>query len=895
MLHTCILEVRKAIGDAGATARPLRTVRGRGYRFVALVMEGDEMAPAEVGRAGAAAVAEAPVSATRASLPVRATPATPLTAEVPEEHKVVTVLCGTVAEGLTQRFGPDALHRLLQAVIARLHEIITHYGGTLLSIVGEQFVAVFGAPVALEDHARRAVLAALELRQRLAPLAPGDAVVLRLGVHTGPVIVGSLPSVPQQLYTAPSTTTQVALRLQQLAAPGTILLSAATHRLVQEDIRAEAIRVSEADGQLLPMLVYTAQGMKQLRAGVPIRSPRALRSFVGRERELAFLQERLAQVTQGQGQVVGIVGEPGIGKSRLLYEWHRSLALQLVTYYEGQCLPYGSTTPYLPVLDLVRQHCAVPAGADVATRTTAVHCALHAAGLVPEETAPFLLQLLDVPTETTVLAQLGPEVRRTRTFALLRHLFVQASRQQPLVLAIDNAHWIDATSEAWLTALVEQVASVPLLLLVTYRPGYQPPWLVQSVATQLALAPLVPAASRALVQAVTAESPVSKPLLEAIVTKAGGNPFFLEELAHAVADAQDAQAALTLPGTIQAVLAARLDRLTPEAKHLIQVVAVIGQEVPVPLLQTVLERPEAALLEPLRQLQRAEVLYETRLVPDLVYTFKHVLLQEVAYQSLLTSRRQQVHQRIAQVLEERFPELVVTQPELLAQHYTAAGVPARAVPYWQQAGERARQRSANAEAISPSPKAWPCSRPCRRVPSASSVNWPCASLWAMPSSLRKDLALPRWSTHTHEPSSCAVNWKRRHSVFRCCMACGPFTCCGPGTLSRVNWARPAGAWPSARGMWTSSWRRIAGWASPCFAWATCTLPRRTRGRDWPSTIRSTIVPTLWYMVRILACRVTSMPHYPCGCWAIQTKPSTIVTRRYAWRGSWHTPTVSCGP
>jgi predicted ATPase len=282
---------------------------------------------------------------------------------------------------------------------------------------------------------------------------------------------------------------------------------------------------------------------------------------------------------------------------------------------------------------------------------------------------------------------------------LLRQLSLHGGPQPLRILAVEDLHWIDPTSEEWLASLVEQMAGAALLLVVTYRPGYRPPWLVHSAVTQLALTPLTSRESLAVVQAVPQAGQLPAHLQQAIVTKAAGNPFFLEELTWAAVDGGAPGAGQLVPDTIQAVLAMRIDRLLPMDKHVLQTAAVIGKDVPIPLLQAVMALPEAALHTSLERLQASECLYETRLAPALVYTFTHALLQEVAYQSLLRSTRQQVHQGIAQVLAERFPEAAETQPKLLAHHYTEAGCAEQALVYWQRAGVRARERSANQETV----------------------------------------------------------------------------------------------------------------------------------------------------------------------------------------------------
>ena len=320
--------------------------------------------------------------------------------------------------------------------------------------------------------------------------------------------------------------------------------------------------------------------------------------------------------------------------------------------------------------------------------------------MAPEELAPYLLRLLDVPMEPDPLATLSRQAIRARTVEALVQMARQGARRQPLVLVVENLHWIDPSSQEVLTALVERLAGTSILLLITFRPGYQPPWLDKSYASQVALSRLPPADCRQVVQANLRTTPVAESMVQAILAKAEGNPFFLEELTRAVVEHNTAQVPLAvMPATVQAVLAARIDRLPPPVKSLLQVAAVIGKDVPRPLLHAVADLPEEALSTQLAQLRIGEFLYEILLEGIPADTFHHALTQEVAYQSLLTGTRQQYHQQIAQVLGERFPESVETQPALLAHHYTEADLPEQAIPYWQRAGQQALQRSANLEAV----------------------------------------------------------------------------------------------------------------------------------------------------------------------------------------------------
>jgi tetratricopeptide (TPR) repeat protein len=610
---------------------------------------------------------------------------------------------------------------LLQTVVGLAQEVLQPYVGTLSLATSEGFTAVFGAPLAQEDHARRAVLAALELRQCLhdtpalrAQLA-GASLALGMGVHSGLVVVGGLGQDAQRLATAVGAPVHLALRLQQQAAPGTILLSASTYRLVQAEVRAVPCGTLALDGQPSALSVYAVQGLMGRHAGVAGRGPRTGSPFVGRERERALLHDYLTAACAGAGQVVGLVGEPGMGKTRLVYEFCRSLAGQPVTVYIGQCLSYGQATPYLPVRDLVRQICALAEGDTAIAHTAAVQQRLHPSGMTAAEDVTLLCQLLDLPVALECLARLSPEARQVRTFALLRHLVLDAAQRQPLVLVVENLHWIDTTSAAWLASLAERLPDAALLLLGTYRPGYQPPWGVHSTAAQVALAPLRAQESQAVVQAVLGSVALAAERLREIVARAGGNPFFLEELAwHALEQGQRGTLG-AVPETVYAVLAARIDRLPPEEKRLLQTAAVIGTEVPLPLLQAIADVPEAALHRGLAHVQAAEFLYETRLFPEPEYTFKHALTHEVAYNSLLLERRRGLHARLVEALEALPPERVAEvasgakglpagrqdpdQVDRLAHHALRGEVWDKAVTYCQQAGARAQDRAAFREAV----------------------------------------------------------------------------------------------------------------------------------------------------------------------------------------------------
>jgi predicted ATPase len=518
-----------------------------------------------------------------------------------------------------------------------------------------------------------------------------------MGLHTGLVVESRWDDAEPAVAVVGDVISQ-AVGLQAQAEPGQILCSSAIAHLVQETVRLEASGPVQVTGQASPMATYAILGSSRRSPGGQHRE-RGLSPFVGRERELATLHALLAQVEAGRGQVVGVAGEAGIGKSRLISEFYHSLEGRRLTYLTGRCLSYGSATPYLPLLDLLRYNCGITEADGPEDITTKVHRSLQEVSMPPETWAPVFLPLLGVQEGTNQLAALSPAARQARILTAFTQLSLNGSRQRPLVLEIEDLHWIDASSEACLVALVERMAGVPLLLLVTYRPGYRPVWIDKSYVTQMALQPLSPQDSLRVVQAVLPTAGFSTPAVSHLLAQAEGNPFFLEELARMVGEQGAEASSSTMPGTVQTVLMARIDRLPAPTKRLLQAAAVIGKDIALPLLQAVTALPEEAMHRDLLHLQAAEFLYETSTASEVVYTFKHILTQEVAYQSLVRQARQQYHERIAQVLAERFSALAETQPELLAYHYTEAGLSEPATSFWHKAGQRAIQRSAHIEAI----------------------------------------------------------------------------------------------------------------------------------------------------------------------------------------------------
>lgn len=694
-LENCIKDVRQVIGDSGRDQRLIHTLRGYGYRFAAAIAS-----RAETHRDSATESTEllAPLPAPDAAQML-------LTPEISAgERKVVTILCCALdaAPSLQGDFGLDARHSLMRTLHTVVQGEVRRYGGTVQHVLSEHIVAVFGAPMAQEDHATRAVLAALSIQQRAAEQREGvmtwpeRGLAVRMGLHTGPVAVGGIADEAGGALTMIGNVARLAVILQERAAPGTLLCSAATARLVRDTVHLEVAEPVPVVGQTPPVATYKV--LRHSPQRLVWGDGRVLSRFVGRTRELAILQGLLAQVKAGHGQVVGIVGEPGMGKSRLLYEFRQHLNGTSVTYVEGHCLSYGQATPYLPVLDALRHLCGLTDADAVETLVVKVHDALQAAGLVAAAGAPYLLQLLGVQAGADVLAMEPPAARKPRTFEVLHQLTLSRSQQQPLVMAIENLHWIDPTSEEYLAALVDQLVGAPLLLLLTYRPGYRPPWIDKSYATQFTLPPLTPLDSLTVVQSVLQTQSLPDVLVQRVLAKAAGNPFFLEELTRAVLE-HDARTILqTVPDTIQAVLTARIDRLPAEEKRLLQTAAVLGREFLPRLLAAIWEGTDP--LEPLLLgLKQREFLYERPGAEEPMVMFKHALTQEVAYGSLLTARRQALHAAAGHALAMLSQERLAERSEELAHHFTVGEVWDKAFAYLARSGDKARQAYANQEAI----------------------------------------------------------------------------------------------------------------------------------------------------------------------------------------------------
>jgi len=635
------------------------------------------------------------------------------------ERKQVTVLFADLRgsmELLANR-DPEEARQLLDPVLERMMDAVHRYEGTVNQVLGDGIMALFGAPLAHEDHAVRACYAALAMQEAIryyseeARRVHGVEVQIRVGLNSGEVVVRAISNDLHMDYSAIGETTHLAARMEQLAPPGMIRLTEATLRLAEGLIRVTALGPVPVKGLTEPVEVFDLVGVSALRHRLQAAAARGLTPFVGRQTELDVLQRALAQAGTGQGQVVALVGEAGVGKSRLVYEFVHTHATQGWRVLESASVSYGKATPYFPVIALLRRYCEIDDRDDTQAVHTKVTGQVLTLDTALQDTIPALLALLEVLPDDSPFRTLDPSQRRQRTLEALNRVLLRESQVQPLILVFEDLHWIDAETQALLNSLVESVPTAWLLLLVTYRPDYQHTWGSKTYYSQLRLDPLTPASTEVLLQTLLGNDTSLALFMPVLIARTEGNPFFLEESVRALVETQvlvgersayrltQTLPNIQVPATVQAVLAARIDRLSPEEKHLLQVASVIGKEVPAALLQATIELPWAALQGSLVHLQAAEFLYETALFPELVYTFKHALTQEVAYNAVLLERRRGLHERAAQAIEELFAKRLPEHYNTLAHHYSRSGNIPKAVDYLQRAGHQAVERSAYAEAV----------------------------------------------------------------------------------------------------------------------------------------------------------------------------------------------------
>ncbi|MBI2152616.1 MAG: AAA family ATPase [Candidatus Rokubacteria bacterium] len=625
------------------------------------------------------------------------------------ERKQVTVLFADLKgsmELLADR-DPEDARKLLDPVLERMMEAVHRYEGTVNQVMGDGIMALFGAPLAHEDHAVRACYAALSMQEQVkryaeeAQRTAGVPIHVRVGLNSGEVVVRSIGSDLHMDYTAVGQTTHLAARMEQMAMPGSVLLTADVLRLVEGHVLVKPLGSVPIKGLEAPIDVYELTGAGPARSRLQAAAARGLTRFVGRQGELEALRGALERAGAGQGQVVALVGEPGIGKSRLFWEFTRSHRTQGWLILESSSVSYGKATAHLPVIDLLKTYLQVEDGETTQRVREKVTGKALTLDERLKEIIPPLLWLLEALPDDDPFRSLDPRQRPGRILDAVKALLLRESQRQPLVLVFEDLHWIDSETQTLLDSLVEGLPTARLLLLVNYRPEYRHGWGGKTYYTQLRIDPLPPESCEEVLQALIGDDPGVAPLKHLLTDRTEGNPFFLEESVRSLVEARvligergayrlaTPLQAIQVPATVQAVLAARIDRLDPEEKTLLQTAAVIGKDVPLPLLQAVADQPEDALRRGLAHLQAAEFLYETSLFPIPEYTFKHALTLEVAYGSLLQERRRALHARIVEAIERLYADRLAEHTDRLAHHAFRGEVWDKAVAYLHQSGASA--------------------------------------------------------------------------------------------------------------------------------------------------------------------------------------------------------------
>ena len=617
------------------------------------------------------------------------------------ERKQVTVLFADIKgslELLSDR-DPEEARKLLDPALERMMEAVHRYEGTVNQVMGDGIMALFGAPLAHEDHAVRACYAALARQQAIHRYTAevrrdhGIEVQVRVGLNSGEVVVRTIGSDLRMDYSAVGQTTHLAARMEQLATPGSTRLTGETLRLAEGFVQVVPIGPIPVKGLSAPVDVFELAGASATRTRLQAAAARGLTRFVGRGQELVHLRQALDKAGECHGQVVAVVGEPGVGKSRLLWEFIHSHRTQDWLVLESSSVSYGKASAYLPVIDLCKSYFRIEARDDARSIREKVTGKLLTLDESFRAMVSAFLSLLEVPSDDAAWEALDPGQRRRRSVDGLRRMLLRESQIQPLCLVFEDLHWVDAETQGLLDALVEGLPTARILLLVNYRPEYGHGWGGKTYYSQLRLDPLPPESAEELLRSLLGEDDDLEPLKRLLVKRTEGVPFFLEESVRTLVETGALAGArggyrlgrpfdtIQVPATVQAILAARIDRLPPEDKTLLQTAAVIGKDVPFAILEAISDTSEEMLRHGLGRLLASEFLYETALFPELEYTFKHALTQEVAYGGLLQERRRVLHARIVRAFETLYPGRAGEQMSWLVLHAFRGEVWDRAVAY----------------------------------------------------------------------------------------------------------------------------------------------------------------------------------------------------------------------
>jgi class 3 adenylate cyclase/predicted ATPase len=642
------------------------------------------------------------------------------------ERKTITALFADLkgSTALIEGLDPEEARAIIDPALHIMMDAVHRYEGYVAQALGDGIFALFGAPIAHEDHPQRALYAALYMQEEMRRysdqmcLKGGPPLQMRVGVNTGEVVVRSIRKDDLHTdYVPVGHSTNLAARMEQMATPGSILITEHTRKLVKGYFEFKPLGAATVKGVEELLNVYEVVGAGPLRTRLQVAVRRGLTRFVGRHTEMDQMQRALEQATAGHGQLVGVMGEPGVGKSRLFYEFKLiSQSGRLVL--EAFSVSHGKASAYLPIIELLKTYFQTQPQDDERSRREKVIGKVLGLDRSLEDTLPYLFALLGIEDPTSSLQQMDPQIRRRRTLEAIKRLLIRESLKRPLMLLFEDLHWLDTETQAFLDLLSESVASARILLLVNYRPEYRHEWSHKTYYTQLRLDPLGKDDAEEMLAILLGETVGAMPasplqdLKRFILEKTEGNPFFMEEVVQTLAEEkvlvgergryrlEKPPTALHIPPTVQGVLSARIDRLTAEEKGLLQTLSVIGREFALSLLRQVVAQPDEELYRLLSHLQGGEFIYDQPAFPEVEYIFKHALTQEVAYGSVLQERRKALHERTAQAIEALYSAGLEDHYSHLAHHYSRSGNIQKAVEYLGLAGQQATQRSANAEAIS---------------------------------------------------------------------------------------------------------------------------------------------------------------------------------------------------
>jgi predicted ATPase/class 3 adenylate cyclase len=662
---------------------------------------------------------QAPLAAGHADPSPVAPPPTASHAPEAERRQLTVLFCDLVdSMTLASQLDPEDYRDVVQAYQATCAQVIRRFDGYIAQYLGDGVLVYFGYPQAHEDDAERAVRTGLGIVEAMGALPPRlqsdprSRLAVRLGIHTGLVVIGEIGEGTRQEPLALGETPNIAARLQGLAAPDTVVISEATARLVAGVFTWCALAAEDRKGLPQPLRVYRVLHAHGTQTRLDVAATRGRSPLVGREAEVTVLLDRWAQVQAGRGQGIVLSGEAGIGKSRLVQVLKEHVASVPHTRWECHGSPYYQHTALYPLIECLPRALQWHPEATPEEKGEKLAQIVRHARLPVEESVPLLASLLalSLPEGQYPPLALSPQRQRQKTLETIVTLLVELAARQPVLFILEDVHWTDPTTQEWLALLLDHTATAAICTVLTTRPVFHLPWRPRSSLTQVTLSPLSPLQVAQLAEQVAGGKRLPAEVLQQVIARTDGIPLFVEELTKALLESgilqgtEDRYAltgplpAFAIPSTLQDALMARLDRLVT-AKGVAQLGATIGRHFSYTLLRAVAPVEEDILSTELRRLVEAEILAQHGVLPQATYTFTHALIQETAYQSLLKSTRQQYHRRIAQVLEAHVPDLRDTQPELLAHHYTEAGFIAQALPYWQQAGQRALERSANVEAI----------------------------------------------------------------------------------------------------------------------------------------------------------------------------------------------------